>query len=162
MEIIKHTTEWVNGEVLQGKIMIGIAVLLLVAWVAIFRGQHEILRGALIPLGLMVVALGGYGGYQVTSRPGHIAKVQKLAENNPKEALQAEQTKAAKDHKAYSTLKPVWMVLIVVSVLLAFLLKGNYQKGLGMGLIALFLTLLALDSTLHYRLQHYMSALSQL
>lgn len=162
MEIIKHTTEWVNGEVLQGKIMVGIAVLLLVAWIAIFKSQHEMLRGALIPLGLMVVALGGYGSYQVVSRPNHVAKVQELAQSNPLEALQAEEAKAAKDHKAYSNLKIVWMALIVVSVILNFLWKADFSKGLGMGLIALFLTLLALDSTLHHRLQHYMSALSQL
>lgn len=162
MEIIKHTAEWVNGEVLQGKLMVGIAVLLLAAWIAIFRGQHEMLKGALIPLGLMVVALGGYGSYQVAARSNHIAKVQELAQNNPQEASQTEKAKAAKDHKAYSSLKVVWMVLIIVSVVLTFLWKADSLKGLGMGLIALFLTLLVLDSTLHHRLQHCMSALNQL
>ena len=162
MEIVKHTTEWVNGEVLQGKIMVAIAMLFLVAWVAIFRSQNELFRGALIPMALMVLVLGGYGGFQVFSRPGHIAKVEKVAQDSNKRALAMEMAKAEKDHKAYSTLMMVWPILIMVSALLTLLLKEEFYKGLGIGLVALFLTGLLLDSTLHHRLKDYKQDLTEL
>ncbi|MCP4521393.1 MAG: hypothetical protein GY827_06840 [Cytophagales bacterium] len=155
MDFIKYTTEWVKGEVFQGKIMIGIGILLLVGAIAIFKSEHEVLRGTLIPLGLIIIALLGYGGFQIAGRPAHIDKVNTIYQQNPKEAIEQEYNKAMKDNKAYSTLKPVWAGLIILSVILYFIFSSYYFKGLAIGGVALFLSLLILDTTLHYRLQGY-------
>lgn len=162
MEIVKHTTEWVNGEVLQGKIMLVIGALLLVAWVAIFRSQHELLRGIMIPMTLIIVATTGYGSFQVIGRPSHISKVTEVAKKDPNAAFDMEMAKSQNDHRVYSYLTTVWIILIAASALVTLFLKGDFYKGLGIGLMALFLAVLILDSTLHYRLQHYIKALEQL
>lgn len=57
MNLLEHTTTWVNGEVLQGKIMLGLGILLLGATIAIFKSEHELLKGSLIPLGLLTLML---------------------------------------------------------------------------------------------------------
>lgn len=162
MNLIDFTTTWVKAEVLQGRIMLIIGVLVLVAAIAIFRSEHTLLRGMLIPIGLIVLILLGYGGFQVTSRPSHIDKVSQLYNEAPEKALEQELTKAQNDDKTYKTLKKVWVVLIVISALLFLVFSSLYLKGLSIGLIALFLTGLMLDSTLHYRLQIYLEQLEKL
>ena len=162
MELIDYTNNWVRGEVFQGKVMIGLGILILVAGISIFRSDHEFLRGMLIPLGLILLILIGYGGMQVVVRPNHVEKVQTLMEQSEEKAIDQEYQKAVKDNKAYSTLKPVWAVLIVVSVVLYFIFSTLYLKGLSIGIMGLFMTLLTLDSILQYRLDIYFTALKEL
>ena len=162
MNLIDYTTTWVKGEILQGKIMIIIGVILLIAMIAIFKGENTILRGTLIPLCLVLLALFGYGGFQVTSRPSHIVKVSEIYDKTPDVAIEQEYSKAQKDDKTYRTLKVIWVILIAVVALLYLLFSTNYLKGLSIGLIILFLTTLIIDSTLHQRLSIYKSNIEAL
>lgn len=162
MELIEHTKIWVNGEVFQGKIMMAMGIALLIAWIAIFRSEHTILKGTIIPGALMLVVFLGYGGMQTFFRPTHVDKVVKLHTESPEKALDQEIKKAVKDEKAYRTLKPIWAGLIVLSVILYFVFPTDYLKGLSLGLIALFFTLVMLDTVLHYRLEVYHEALKGL
>lgn len=162
MELLDHTTEWVKGEVFQGKIMLSVGILLLIGGVAILKSDHEILRGTLIPLGLILLLTLGYGTMQVFSRPGHITKVSQLLAENPKKAIAQEYKKASSDDNIYSRLKIVWSVLIAITAVLYMVFPNDYLKGLAIGLIALFLTALVVDSVLHYRLSIYLKALNGL
>ena len=97
MDLIQHTQNWVKGEVFQGKIMLAIGFVLLLAFIGIMKGDQAVLKGMIIPLGLMVLIQFGYGGMQVFYRPMHIGKVEKLIQENPQEALDKELVKAARD-----------------------------------------------------------------
>ena len=163
MELIQHTENWVSGEVFQGKVMLAIGIACLIAWIAIFRSEHTILKGTLIPMALMLVVFLGYGGMQAIVRPKHTAKLQQLMEQNGvEEALKHETEYLKGGDKAYSTLKPIWAALIILSVVLYFVFKTDYLKGLSIGLMALFLTLVVLDTTLQYRLSKYLNAIQSL
>jgi len=162
MNLIEHTTIWVNGEVQQGKIMLGIGILFLAAGVAIFKSEHELLKGSLIPLGLITLMLCGYGGFQIFGRPPHIQKVNELHTENPRRAVEQEIEKAQKDDKIYSTVKKVWIVLIVIVAIVSLFITSDYYRGLLIGLLVMFLSMLIIDTTLHHRLKTYLEALSQL
>ena len=159
MDLIQHTTNWVKGEVFQGKIMLGIGIVFLIAFLMIIKNQHELLQGMLIPLALMLLIFFSYGGYQILVRPTHIDKVRKIHQENPQKAQKKEYDKAMKDHQIYSVLKKVWAVLIMLLVIAFFFVSSNYLKGLSIGFIGLFLTTLILDSILHYRLLNYLQFL---
>lgn len=160
MNLIAHTKEWVNGEVLQGKIMLIIGVLVLVAFIAIIRSQQEFLRGLLIPMGLMLVVFVGYGGFQFFVRPAHLLKVERVFQQNPQNAQSMEYEKAVKDDKAYSTAKKVWPALIVLAAICYFMISKDYFKGMSAGFIGLFLITLIVDSILHNRLLVYLGYLN--
>lgn len=162
MEIINHTTNWVKGDIFQGKIMLTIGILLLIGAVAIFKNNHPILKGTLIPIGLSVLILIGYGSYLAFSRPGHLENVKTVYAENQENAIHQEYEKASKDNKAYSTLKPIWIVLIIISALLFFVFKTDYLKGLSIGLIGLFFVALIVDTMLYYRVKPYLEALTKL
>lgn len=162
MELLDYSTNWVKGEVFQGKLMLTIGALVLFGAIAILKSEHEILRGTLIPLGLILLIMLGYGGMQVFSRPGHLTKVTQILAENPQEALSQEYAKAMKDDKAYSRLKIVWTFLIIVSAVLYFVFSSYYFKGLAIGLMGLFLTTLVVDSILQYRLSIYIKGIMSL
>ncbi len=162
MELNDHVIAWVKGEVLQGKIMLVFASALLIMLVFILKGDHDFLRGMAIPLGLIVLLIGGYGAFQVIARPGHASMVSKLMNEDPQLAIQKEYEKAMKDDKAYSTLKPIWAVLIALSVGLYLYFSAYYFKGLSIGLMGLFMSVLILDSVLQYRLDVYLKALKSM
>ncbi len=162
MELLKYTSEWVEGEIFQGKIMLTIGLLILIGGIAIIKSNHELLQGALIPLGLMLMIFLGYGGYQTFGRQSQITKVTAVYEESPEKALKQEYDKALKGDKTFKTLKIVWSVLIVLSVIVYFIFSKDYFKGLAIGLMALFLTTLIVDSILHYRLETYLKGLTEM
>ena len=71
MELIDHTTTWAKGDIFQGRIMFAIGIAAVIAAIAILKSNHEFMRGMLIPLALLVVVCGGYGGFLAFGRPTH-------------------------------------------------------------------------------------------
>ncbi|MCB9185251.1 MAG: hypothetical protein H6601_00730 [Flavobacteriales bacterium] len=162
MNLIDHTTTWVNGEVLQGKIMLGLGILLLLGSIAIFKSDHELLKGSLIPLALLTAMLCGYGGFQIFGRPPHIQAISEIYSQNPKAAIEKEITKAEKDDGIYGMAKKVWIVLLVIAAIASLFIVSDFYRGLTLGFMVLFLAMLIIDTTLHHRLQAYLEALKQL
>jgi len=162
MELIQYTSEWVKGEVNQGKIMLILGVVLLIISFFIFKNTNEILRGMLIPFGLILLMFFGYGGYQIFSSPNKLTKVTESYKENAKDTIQNEYEYAQKGDKTFSLLKPIWALLIVAAVALYFIVSKDYFKGLAIGLIALFLTILIVDSILHYRLKTYLKGITEI
>lgn len=162
MNLLEHTTNWVEGEIVQGKIMFVLGVVVLIGFITIFRSNSALLRGMLVPIGLILLILFGYGGYQIFGRPPHLNMVTDLIEKNPKQAIEQEYKKAEKDDSTYTMLKKVWVTLIVVSAFSYLFFSSNYLHGLSIGLVGLFATTLLVDSILHQRLLSYMKAMEEL
>ncbi|NME70343.1 hypothetical protein [Flammeovirga aprica] len=160
MKLLEHTTTWAKGDIYQGKVMLCVGALFLIAVIMILRSNHELLKGTLIPFSLAIVMLLGYGGFLTFTRNGHITQVESVYNESKMKAIEQEYAKAKKDHEAYSKLKPVWALLIVIALGLFFLFKTDYLKGLALGFIGLFFIALVIDTNLHYRLQPYFELLN--
>ncbi|MEL6674936.1 MAG: hypothetical protein AAFR61_22200 [Bacteroidota bacterium] len=140
MDFLEYTNTWAKSEVTQGRIMIGIGILLLVALYGIFRSQNELLKGALIPLTLLLVVLIGYGGYILYSRPAHAKESIARYTSAKTEAIAKEKEKHINDNKAGKTLmKFVYPSILLLAALGLFFLPSPYYKGmaLGFGLLAI-------------------------
>jgi hypothetical protein len=85
-----------------------------------------------------------------------------MYKSNPKQALETELGKAIKDDKTYSMVPYFWFTGIAIAGFIFFFTSQYYYKGLSIGLIGLFLTMLILDSTLQHRLVIYLKALKEL
>jgi beta-lactamase regulating signal transducer with metallopeptidase domain len=159
MDIITHTTQWVNGEVVQGKITIALSIVIAVVLFYFLNFQQAFHKGLMIPISLYLLVLLGYGAFQVTQRPRHIETVSQGLKNNPKETITAEWEKAQKDNKTYATVKIIWVVMIVILGILFFVLKAELWKGISLGFIIFFIGMFIFDGFLHHRLKSYLSAL---
>jgi hypothetical protein len=138
MDFVEYINAWSSSEVLQGKIMIGLGIILLPIMYFILRGQHVLLRGTLIPSTLLLLVLIGYGSYIIKSRPEHAQSSISLYKTSKAEAIAAEREKHIKDNKAGKTLMTyVYPTLIVIGLIAAIVVPGFYWKGMGLGVIFL-------------------------
>jgi len=162
VDVISKGSEWVNGEVTQGKMMVAIALILLVAIVFILKGDNTLLQGAVIPLSLLVLLLGGYGSFQMFKRPAHLVELNTLYSKSPEEAVQKELEKASKDSGSYEISRDLWSVLIIVSLVIGLIVSKKYYIGMSIGFAILFLTALTADAILKYRVDNYLESLKTL
>ena len=162
MNLIEHSIVWAKGEILQGRIMFFYGILLLASFVFIWKSNHEVLRGAMIPLGIVICVMLGYGGYLMASRPSFPHKLEQSFKKNQEQTINSELARLQKEDRTYSTLKLSWAMLILVSAIIYLLVSGLYWKGLSIGLILLFLSGLATDTSLHYRLSKYMESVQSI
>lgn len=147
MEFIDYLNNWVKGEALQGRIMIGIGALLLFVFYSIIRSHNELLKGSLIPLGLLLLVLIGYGSYILSSRPAHAKQSIELYQQSKVEALEKEQIKHINDNRVGRTLMTyVYPGFIFLSLLLLVFASTPYYKGLAIGLILLFSATYIIDN----------------
>ncbi len=162
MDFIEHTNNWAKSEVTQARIMIGIGVLLLVAFIGIIKNQNELLRGAIIPMGLLLVILLGYGGYVLYSRPAHVKESITFYKQSEKEAIVKEQTKHINDNKAGKTLLKIYPILMLVSIIALLFASNPYYKGMAIGFALLFIATYVIDSGFVSRSDSFLSFLSEL
>jgi len=162
MDLIKHTAQWVNGEVLQGKIGLGTGIVIAILFFYFANFQHSFYKGMIVPFILLQMVLLGYSSFQMAMRPKHIGKVEQYLTVSREKAKQAEFEKSQKDDKVYSKLRLVWVGLFVVSLILFFLLVNDYFKGMSLGFAVFFIVAYTYDTLLHLRLKTYLSALQNL
>lgn len=162
MHIVYHATQWVKGEVMQGRIMFGLGILSLIAFFYFANLHQAFYKGMIVPVLLLQIILLGYGGFQLFKRPSYIEKV--IIENhlNPSNAHINELEKAKKDDKIYGILKPIWALLFLVSMLLFVIFKGDFAIGMSFGFALWFVTAFICDWFLHHRLKTFLVALQQL
>lgn len=159
MDFIQQLQTWAKGDVLQGKIMLGAGVVLLISLIGIFRGESEVLRGSLIPLGLALVVLIGYGSYVIFSRQGHVQEISILYEKTPIEAIGLEINKQQKDYDSCKTLMKVYPLLMLIAVLGVIFLPSMHYKGMAMGFLLLFITAFLIDSNFASRSYPFLESL---
>ena len=163
MDFIEYTNTWAKSEVTQGRIMIGIGILLLFVLYGIIRSQNELLKGGLVPLGLLLVVLIGYGGYILYSRPMHAKESIALYQKNKTEAFERETVKHINDNKAGKTLlKYVYPILMILSAITLFLIPSQYYKGMALGFVLLFVSAYIVDNGFVSRSDTFLSFLKTL
>ena len=145
MNYLEYLNTWLKSELLQGKIMIGIGILLIPAFWAIIKSEHSLLKGTLIPLGLLLVVLIGYGSFMLYSRPAHAKAGMALYEKSETESLQTERAKHVNDNKAGNTLMKVYPILVIISMMPLFFNISDHYKGMGLGFAILFIALFIID-----------------
>jgi len=162
MDIIKHTSQWVNGEVLQGRIGLGTGIVIAILFFYFANFQQSFYKGMIVPFILLQLVLLGYSSFQMVMRPNHIKKVEQYLTVSREKAIHAEFEKSQKDDKMYSKLRLVWVGLFVVSLILFFLLANDYFKGMSLGFVVFFIVAYTFDTLLHLRLKTYLLALQNL
>jgi len=162
MDFIEYANHWAKSEVIQARLMIGIGVLLLVAFIGIIKSENELLRGTLIPLSLLLIILFVYGSYILYSRPAHVKESIALYQKSEKEAITKEQTKHINDNKAGKTLlKYVYPGLMILSILALVFFQNTYYKGIALGFMLLFVSTYIIDNGFVSRSDAFLSFLSE-
>lgn len=146
MNFIEYTNAWAKSEVVQGRIMIATGIIFLFVLYSIFRGQNELLKGALIPLSLFILVMIGYGSFILYSRPAHAKESIQRYQTSEAEALETEKEKHINDNKAGKTLmRFVYPALILLSAASLFFVADPYYRGMALGFIVLCASIYIMD-----------------
>jgi len=162
MNLIEHTTQWVKGEILQGKIMVLLAIIILFFVVKWGNINDVFSKGMMIPLLLLAIALTGYSTYQWTSRGNYLKNTIEIHQENSEKAFDKELQKAEKDKKAYAKIKIFWLCLAGLSVIGHLWAKSEFYQALNLGFIIFFVTCFVVDSILQHRLNVYYAGIKSL
>ncbi len=161
MEFIEYINAWAKTEVYQGKIMIAVGIFLAIIFLAILRSENILLRGALIPLGLILALLLGYGSYIIYSRPAHAKEIIGLYQKSSEEAIKQETFKHENDNKAGKLLIRIYPILMLVSVITLFFISSPYYKGMALGFVLFFIAIFIVDNGFVTRSDDFLSFLKQ-
>jgi hypothetical protein len=161
MEFIEYTNAWAKSEVLQGKIMIGVGIILSITFLAIVRSDNSLLKGSLIPLALLIAILLGYGSFILYSRPAHAKEIIGVYQKSSEEAMKQETAKHINDNKAGKLLIKIYPILMIVSVLALIFITLPYYKGMALGFLLLFISTFVIDNGFVSRSDAFLSFLKQ-
>lgn len=147
MDFIEYINTWAKGEVFQGKIMMGVGLIAVFALVGILRSESEFLRGAIIPMILLVLVLVGYGGYILYSRPAHATESISMYQESTEKAVVQERAKHINDNKAGKMLmRFVYPSLIIICGIALLILSNAYYRGMAAGFILLSVSTYIIDN----------------
>lgn len=156
MNFIQATQNWTQGDIIQGKWMIGIAVfIILPISVFLIKSIQPLQKGMLIPISLLFLMNVGYGGYLLYSKQKCAEQRTTQFQINAEQTLKTEITKINAANKSYSFTKYAWAGLLIVSVVSFFIFNKEYFQGLSLGFTIMFLGMFLIDSFLHNRLELY-------
>lgn len=162
MDYLNHLQNWTKGEVFQGKLMLLLAFFTLLILVLIFKSEHALLKGMMIPLGILLLINVGYGSFITFKRPVELKTSITQYQENREVYLQQAFEKAKLDDKNYTMIKRFWAVLLVVSLIAFFFVSKEYYLGLSLGFMVFFVVALLIDSLLHHRLKTILNLLTDL
>ena len=163
MDFIEYTQNWAKSEVVQGRIMIGVGLVLLIGFIGILRSNHELLRGSVIPLGILIAIFIGYGGFILYSRPAHAKESIELYKKSKTDALEKEKEKHISDNKAGNILlKFVYPGIILFGLILLIIASTPHFKGMGLGFALLGIAAYVMDYGFVARSDAFLSFLNTL
>jgi len=162
MDFVEYANSWARSEVTQGQIMIGFGVLLVVSIVGILKSEVELLRGTLLPLGLFVVLLIGYGAFILYSRPAHAKQSITLYQKSTSEAIEREIDKHVNDNKAGNMLMKIYPILAILALTGVMFIPSPYYKGMCLGFAVLFIGIYFIDNGFVTRSDAFLEFLDKL
>ena len=151
MDLLQHIQEWAEGELMQAKIMIVISIMLLIATFFLYKSDNEMVNGMLIPMGLTIIVLLGYGGFMFQDRNKRISKIENEYEQTSAVSISKEERKIEEGIASCKITIRVWYALIVVGICLFFFFNQPYYKGVGLGVAFLGIAFLLMDVSIDKR-----------
>ncbi|MBK8580729.1 MAG: hypothetical protein IPL86_02460 [Flavobacteriales bacterium] len=129
--MIEHTNTWAQGDVAQGKLMLIAGAIVLLATILAWKNGGEMLKGMLVPLGLLVFIAAGYGGFMQVNRPAHATALAERYQQDPEGSRTAEIARVENDCKNYRMMNFIWSTFCIAGSRWSFSLVPARGKALG-------------------------------
>ena len=162
MTLLESATEWVNGEVSQGKVMLAIGMLLLVGGYFLWQQGGSVSRGIVLPLLVTVLVFFGYGGWLVGGRPAQLKDIEHRFEIDQAATIAAEQTRASGEVASYKKFKWAWIAVLVLSIAGIAVITKPFYYGVALGLLLFGASAITVDTYLSGRISAYMEQIAPL
>ncbi len=145
MNFETYINAWTKNEVTQGRIMIGLGVLVVLSIYFIVKSNNEFFKGAIIPFAILAFIGIFYGGYIVYSRPAHAQESIIRYAQSPEKGIEEEEAKHIMDNQLGNTLLKVYPILVILSAIGLMLASTPHYKGMAVGFVLLFISTYIID-----------------
>lgn len=140
--------------------MLIVGAVLLLASILAWRNGGEMLRGMLIPLGVLMLIATGYGGFMQVNRPAHATALAERYQRDPELSRTAEISRLQNDCANYRKMNMIWSTIFLTAIALIFLAGSGTWKGVALGLIVLSSVGFVVDNFLFHRAAVYLEAIA--
>lgn len=160
MSFIESTTAWTAGEMYQGKLMLVLGALLIIACYLLWFHGSTLSKGVSLPLFLVVLVCFGYGGWLVGGRPAQLESIKVQYTENAVSVIDEQRQMAAQNLTSYEMFKRIWVAIIVCSIAAIFVTSNPFYYGVAIGFLLFGATALTMDTFFSHRLGVYAERIS--
>lgn len=146
MELIKHTIQWLKGEIFEGKMILLFGLLLLILTFCFWKfGTTTNAKAIIFPLLLLSLLHIGTGVSMITNNINRQSKYIELHRENVEKFRQDELKRTESFIKLYPMIRYFSIAFIITGILLFTLLPSPTWKSIGLCVIILGFSLIIID-----------------
>lgn len=144
--MIQHTLGWYNGEIFEGKFIIGFGVFLLIsALLFYFNGNTPTAKALLIPLVVIGLAFTAIGVGGVYSNSKKVAQVEEIYHQNKQDFVNAEIKRVENFQYLYPMSIAISLACFLIAIGLLYFVKNVHWQAIAIALILFGSTFAAID-----------------
>ncbi|CAM1348043.1 hypothetical protein [Tenacibaculum crassostreae] len=146
MDIFQHTTDWIKGELFEGKLVLIFGIITCICAFLFYKvGTTPNAKALLFPLLIAGFMFVGIGGSMLYSNPKRLAEFPKVYQENPDAFVEAEKERVETFTKWYPTTRYVFAALGVLGVVLFLFWNKPIGKAIGIALLLMTIATYVVD-----------------
>lgn len=146
MDIFQHTTDWIKGELFEGKLVLLFGILTCVSAVLFYKiGTTPNAKAMLWPLLIAGFMFIGIGGGMLYSNPKRLSEFPKAYKENPKAFIESEKERVEAFTKWYPTTRYVFAALGILGIVLFLFWDKPIGRAIGIALLLMTIATYVVD-----------------
>lgn len=146
MDIMQNTIDWYNGEIFEGKFILGFGFfLILTALLFYFLGNTPNAKALLIPMLVIGIIFSITGANMIRSNGKQKQEIAKKYEQNPKEFVKAEIKRVDDFQYLYSMSIAISLACFLIAIALLYLTQNVNLKAIAISLILFGMAFAVID-----------------
>ena len=146
MDIMQNTINWYNGEIFEGKFILGFGLfLILTALLFYFLGNTPTAKALLIPMLVIGMFFSITGANMIRSNGKQKQEIAKKYEQNPKEFINAEIKRVDDFQYLYPMSIAISLACFLIAIALLYLTQNIHLKAIAISLILFGMAFAVID-----------------
>lgn len=146
MDIMQNTINWYNGEIFEGKFILGFGLfLILTALLFYFLGNTPTAKALLIPMLVIGIFFSITGANMIRSNGKQKQEIAKKYEQNPKEFINAEIKRVDDFQYLYPMSIAISLVCFLIAIALLYFIQNVHLKAIAISLILFGMAFAVID-----------------
>lgn len=162
MDIFQHTTDWIKGELFEGKLVLLFGILTCFSAIIFYKiGTTPNAKAMLWPLLVTGFMFIGIGGGMLYSNPKRLNEFPKVYKENPKAFVKSEKERVQAFTKWYPTTRYVFAVLGILGIVLFLFWDKPIGRAIGISLLLMTIATYVVDHFSEERAHTYYQELKK-
>lgn len=156
MDIIQHTTDWIKGEIFEGKVVLLFGVVTFICAFLFYKiGTTPNAKAMLFPLLVAGFMFIGIGGSMLYSNPKRLTEFPKAYQENPDVFIQSEKERVQAFTKWYPTTRYAFAGIGILGIVLFLFWDKPIGRAIGIALLLMTIATYVVDHFSEERAETY-------